>query len=52
MEFLLELNVRNCEKLGLNVFGLGECKLSNSTVHRTEAHYQLPALLCSNGTLC
>jgi hypothetical protein len=30
--FLLGLNARNCEKLSLNVFGQGVCKLATSTV--------------------
>ena len=30
---LLGLNVRNCEKQSLNVFGLGVCKLPTSTVY-------------------
>ena len=32
-EFLIGLNVRNCEKLSLNVFGSDVCKLPTSTVN-------------------
>ena len=33
MECLLGLNVKYCEKLSLDEFGKGECKLPTSTVH-------------------
>jgi hypothetical protein len=32
-DFLLGLNVRNCVKLSLNLFGYGVCKLPTSTVN-------------------
>ena len=33
MEFLRGLNVKNCEKLSLNVFGHGVCNIPTSTEH-------------------
>ena len=46
--FLQGLNVRNCEKLSLNIFGYGICKLPTSTVD-TSVHntfFQSSSILC------
>ena len=51
-EFLLGFYVRNCDKLSLNVFGQGVCKLLTSTVTANVVLFLLLLAECSAVRVC